>query len=600
MRRNPSSSTQASGVDNLPTTPRLSALRQAARARRVRDGEFKPGELLPGTRYRVVGLIGAGGMGLVYDVEHIELGKRFVLKALLSDLAGREDIVARLRNEQRALGRLQHPNIIAVTDAGVTSTNLPFFVMERLEGETLGARLKRSGTLPVVEAIAIARGVLEGLSAAHEIGVVHRDIKPQNIFLSSGGTPKILDFGVAKIADGASVITARGVAIGTPRYMSPEQVGGERIDGRSDLYAVGLLLFEAIVGKGPFDDARDANEMLVAHFRKPAPRLGSVAAGVARELDALVASLLAKSPGDRPPTARAANAALVAVLDRATPLASFTSTTQPLLVPGTGLRALATRPDGVAARHPSTVIDPKTKNPTTEVIPDTTFDRGASFGRARAPGGTLYDPSSRAVTVARPNVVVPPDAFRTERLGIAAFSPPSGDDVTHTRVPATPSDGTPSLAPVRVEAPSPQRGRPVALWVVAAALVVLVGGGYLVARGGTSRGESAPAAEPPRPVAHVERSEVPTAAAAPNAAVAPSAPPVPTVTREPASPSAPVLPSPKPPSSGERSSSSQKPTSTAPPLARPIPSQGHEISPANPPPKASGGTLPPRLPGSGL
>ncbi|HEX6764548.1 MAG TPA: serine/threonine-protein kinase, partial [Polyangiaceae bacterium] len=218
-RRKASSSTQASAIDSLHETPRLPARRRAAGARRVRKGEFQSGALVPGTRYRVVGLLGAGGMGLVYDVEHVELGKRFVLKALLSDLAARDDIVARLRNEQRALGRLQHPNIIAVTDAGMTSENIPFFVMERLEGETLGARLKRSRTLPIVEALGVARGVLDGLSAAHEIGVVHRDIKPQNIFLSSGSRPKILDFGVAKVADAASVITARGVALGTPRYM---------------------------------------------------------------------------------------------------------------------------------------------------------------------------------------------------------------------------------------------------------------------------------------------------------------------------------------------------------------------------------------------
>jgi serine/threonine-protein kinase len=559
----------------------------------VRDGEFKPGELLPGTRYRVVGLIGAGGMGLVYDVEHIELGKRFVLKALLGDLAGREDIVARLRNEQRALGRLQHPNIVAVTDAGVTSSNLPFFVMERLEGETLGARLKRNRRLPVVEAITIARGVLDGLSAAHEIGVVHRDIKPQNIFLSAGSRPKILDFGVAKITDATSVITARGVAIGTPRYMSPEQVGGEGVDGRSDVYAVGLLLFETIAGRGPFDDVRDANEMLLAHLGKPAPRLGSFAAGVTRELDALVASLLAKAPSDRPPTARAANAALVTVLgrygarpnlDAPTPHASHSSPTQPLFMLGAG---------GSAS------TDATTRNPTTEVIPQSSSGQVTGFGEARAPGGTLYDPSSRALTVAHANFVVPPDALRTERLDFVDLPPPSGDDATHTRVPATPSDGTPSLAPVRVEGPPrSQRGRPLALWAAVAALLVLLGGVYLLARWGATPSPSAPARESPRAVADATETSMAAPAPAASAAQVPERTP-PSVTAEKAAPvrfdaattvrsARTPTTSPKPAASAARSASPVSSGATGPAAS----TRAQKASPK--------GAPPPGLPGSGL
>jgi serine/threonine-protein kinase len=462
----------------------------------MREGELKPGEIVPGTRYRVVGLIGSGGMGLVYDVEHLELGKRFVLKALLSDLAGRDDIAARLRNEQRALGRLQHPNIVTVTDAGVTATKIPFFVMERLEGETLGARLKRRGRLPVVEAMAIARGVLEGLSAAHEIGVVHRDVKPQNIFLC-GAQPKILDFGVAKIADAGSVITARGVAIGTPRYMSPEQVGGERVDGRSDLYAVGLLLFESITGKGPFDDARDSNEMLLAHLGKTAPRLVGKASGVTRELDELVSSLLAKSPGDRPPSARAAVAGLERVasrygggsnLEAPTPPVAYSSTAHRMVLPTDPAGALPTRPDGVAARGraPGSGV-----SGTTERLLDGTAAR-TTTDEPRGPGGTLYDPSSRMLTVAQPNPVIPIDAVRTERLDIVGVS--RSDEPTHTRVPVTPSDGTPSLVPVRVDGPRSQRRAPTRA-VIGAAFVALVVGSYVALRVGTASVAGGMAAE---------------------------------------------------------------------------------------------------------
>ncbi len=569
----------------------------------MQKGEFKPGEVVPGTRYRVLGLLGVGGMGLVYDVEHLELGKRFVLKALLSDLAGREDIVARLRNEQRALGRLQHPNIIAVTDAGVTSANLPFFVMERLDGETLGARLRRSRRLPIIEAISIARGVLEGLSAAHEIGVVHRDIKPQNIFLLPGGQPKILDFGVAKVADAASVITARGVAIGTPRYMSPEQVGGENIDGRSDIYAVGLLLFETIAGRGPFDGARDANEMLLAHLGKPAPRLAGLAPGVTRELDAFVASLLAKNPAERPPTARAAAAALVGIasrfgggsnLEAPTPLASYSSKTDPVLIPGTGAgtgaRALPTRADGVAAREAPTITNPTLPHGTTELVLDTARSDAPYSEAPRAPGGTFYDPASRVLTVANPNFKVPSDAFRTERLDPLSLPAPIGDEPTHTRVPATPSDRTPSLFPVRVEGPRSQRSRPMALSLAGAVLVLVLGGGYLALRAVSA---SVPADEPRAAAAGEMRAEPipapPVSARAPavveTKATAPPEPAAPTAATPASAPIAASARSARAVSSVARRASAdakQAPSSSAAKSASSVPA------------------LPPSLPGSGL
>jgi serine/threonine protein kinase len=306
------------------------------------NGDFDIGSVVAGTHYRVLSLLGTGGMGSVYEVEHVELGKRFVLKALLRELAGREDLVLRLRNEQRALGRLEHPNIVTVTDAGMAKSGIPFFVMERLEGETLGARVRRLGRLPVAEVLALGAGVLDGLSAAHEIGVVHRDVKPQNVFLVGGTRAKILDFGVAKVAAAGNAITARGVAVGTPRYMSPEQASGETVDGRSDLYAVGLLLFEAIAGRGPFDEERDPNAMLLAHVSRRAPALGPLVPGVTRELDELIGGLLAKDPAQRPPTARTAAAALRAVgrryaglaaLEAPTPVASYAVTTRLFCVP---------------------------------------------------------------------------------------------------------------------------------------------------------------------------------------------------------------------------------------------------------------------------
>ncbi len=269
----------------------------------ARQREYEDGQLVPGTRYRVISLIGLGGMGSVYEVEHEALGKRFVLKALLRELVGREELVRRVKNEQRALGQLQHPNIVQVTDGGVDAHDIPFFVMEKLEGETLSQRLRREGRLPIAEALHIMAQVAAGLAAAHDLSIVHRDVKPPNIFLEQRGGVRILDFGIAKMHALDDALTAHGVAIGTPRYMSPEQARGDAVDGRADLYACGLLLFELIAGRGPFDDVKNLSDILFAHLVRPAPRLSARVPEVSSELDACVAALLAKEPAERPDSA---------------------------------------------------------------------------------------------------------------------------------------------------------------------------------------------------------------------------------------------------------------------------------------------------------
>lgn len=276
--------------------------------------EFAVGEMVPGTKYLVVSRIGQGGMGSVYEVEHVELGKRFVLKALLDQFCQRQDLVQRLRNEWRSLGRLEHPHIVSVSDAGVAANGAPYYVMERLQGESLAGALQRLGRFSLTDSLRIAAEVLEGLAAAHEIGIVHRDVKPPNIFITQAGVAKLLDFGIAKLTDGASLeLTGRGIAIGTPRYMSPEQAAGERVDGRADLYAVGLVLFEMLSGCGPFDGC-ESHEVFLAHITRQPPRLSELVGGIPAELEGLVAALLAKRPSDRPQSAAGAAAALRSML----------------------------------------------------------------------------------------------------------------------------------------------------------------------------------------------------------------------------------------------------------------------------------------------
>jgi serine/threonine-protein kinase len=406
--------------------------------------EFQDGEVVPGTRYRVQRLIGAGGMGRVYEVEHVELGKRFVLKALQRELSRREDLVARLRNEWRALARLEHPNIVNVTDAGTSENGVPFYVMERLEGETLAQVLHRYRRLLPQHALPIAAGILEGLHAAHQIGVVHRDVKPPNIFLTGPTTVKVLDFGIAKIKDAKDVITARGLAVGTPRYMSPEQAQGTAVDARSDIYATGLMLFEMVSGVGPFDDAKDHNELLLAHLGRKAPLLSSISV-VAPELDAIVAGMLAKDPRERPGNAQKVAETLRALSQR---YANYVGTDAPTLSQptprprssepptrvddprralsaGPGPAPAPTRPDGIAgarrAEGDTTTAQPAFEIATTLAQPLLSVGAGHTQRLPDAPVATpsLYGPETLVDPVTQAPTAIPapaPVSERTERL----------------------------------------------------------------------------------------------------------------------------------------------------------------------------------------
>lgn len=268
-----------------------------------RRRKFRPGSVISGTNYRVLRFLGSGAMGAVYEVMHGHLDKIFVIKVLHHDLVELEDPVRRLRRECRLLGRLQHPNIVSVTDAGMTQDGIPYFVMERLEGETLYSRMGREPRWSTREAVHLALQVLDGLVAAQEMGVVHRDIKPSNIFMSQDSGVKLLDFGIAKMFGSNATVTARGVTLGTPRYMSPEQASGNVAVFQSDLYALGIILYELIAGCHPFEQAQTPAEMLIAQAAWEAPLLPIDRVGRAKDLVALVARLLSKKPADRPSSA---------------------------------------------------------------------------------------------------------------------------------------------------------------------------------------------------------------------------------------------------------------------------------------------------------
>jgi tRNA A-37 threonylcarbamoyl transferase component Bud32 len=269
-----------------------------------RAREYQPGERVPGTVYQVVRVIGAGGMGTVYDVEDTTILKRYVLKTLHAQLGTRVDLARRMQNEARTLARLNHPNIVEIFTAGVTADELrlPYYVMERLNGQSLRLVLEKKGQLELSHAYHIVIDLLDALDHAHDKGVIHRDVKPDNIFLhrttAAVTVTKLLDFGILSLLDGTSRETA-GRFLGTLRYAAPEQLRGEKPTPKVDVYAVGLVLFEMIAGRGPFDDEGDPHKVAAAHMNKPPPPL-STFLPVPPELDSLVDAALAKSPAHRP------------------------------------------------------------------------------------------------------------------------------------------------------------------------------------------------------------------------------------------------------------------------------------------------------------
>lgn len=290
----------------------------------VRDEPSTEDTALAATPYRFLHVLARGGMGEVVEAEHRALGKRVVVKLLHRDLAARVDLVDRMRVEAQTLARLAHPNLVAVTDFGETVDGRPYFVMERLVGHTLRDELAGRGPLPPAEAVEYVVQALRGIGAAHAVGVVHRDLKLENLFLCEGVLPtvKVLDFGIAKVlstaADGApdplAFPTQSSHAVGSPRFLSPEQARREPVDARADVYGMGLVLYALLAGRGPFDHLRSVAEILVAHATEPPPPPSSLSPEpLPAALDALILRALDKRPEARFQGANALADALVAL-----------------------------------------------------------------------------------------------------------------------------------------------------------------------------------------------------------------------------------------------------------------------------------------------
>jgi len=268
------------------------------------------GQLLDGS-YEVLRMIGEGGMGRVYEARHTRLHtKRFAIKVLHHELARQPEVVTRFQREAEAASVLTHPNVVGVYDVNTSADGRPYIVAELLQGEELGRYLDRVGRLPYVEAVHIVRQVCHALGAAHQNGIVHRDVKPENIFLAgASGTVKVLDFGISKVAEFSDGLTKTGTVMGTPDYMAPEQARGDRVDARADIYAVGAILYRALTGQKPFEGL-DAMAILTAVLTQEPPRPTLLEPLVPLALEHIVQQTMSKSPRDRFPTMEALEQAL--------------------------------------------------------------------------------------------------------------------------------------------------------------------------------------------------------------------------------------------------------------------------------------------------
>ncbi|WP_437722901.1 serine/threonine-protein kinase [Sorangium sp. So ce861] len=277
------------------------------------------GEPIAGTPYVVVRLLGQGGMGEVYEVEHRELGRRFAVKLLHRSHAGRSDLSARMRAEARAIARLRHRSLPEVFDLGTTRGGRPYFAMELLEGRDLRTELARLGVVAIPTALGLVQQALSALSLAHAAGIVHRDLKLENLFLCDDGTLKVLDFGVAKLLHAGASLTAPDAVIGTPRTMAPEQCASLPIDPRADIYAMGLVLYELVAGRGPFDELHGRRDALrFAHCeREPPPPSRFAPQPIPPALDRVILRAIAKAPEHRFQTADDMDAAVRRLRDGA-------------------------------------------------------------------------------------------------------------------------------------------------------------------------------------------------------------------------------------------------------------------------------------------
>ncbi|MFI2201901.1 protein kinase [Streptomyces sp. NPDC020192] len=294
------------------------------------------GQALAGGRYQLRDLLGEGGMASVHLAYDAVLDRQVAIKTLHTELGREQAFRERFRREAQAVAKLTHTNIVSVFDTGeddLGGTAMPYIVMEYVEGRPLGsvleADIRQYGAMPADKALKVTADVLAALEISHEMGLVHRDIKPGNVMVTKRGVVKVMDFGIARaMQSGVTSMTQTGMVVGTPQYLSPEQALGRGVDARSDLYSVGIMLFQLVTGRLPFD-ADSPLAIAYAHVQEEPVAPSSINRSLPPAVDALVARALKKNPNERFPTAEA-------MRDECLRVAASFQAAAPSIVPGAG------------------------------------------------------------------------------------------------------------------------------------------------------------------------------------------------------------------------------------------------------------------------
>ncbi|HET6614182.1 MAG TPA: serine/threonine-protein kinase [Kofleriaceae bacterium] len=296
------------------------ASRSSAGVSRALEALFsEPQGIVAGTmigEYEVTGLLGEGGMGQVFAAVHPIIGKKVAVKVLSEQVAANREVIRRFVAEARAVNQIGHPGIVDVFGFGQHEDGRHYYIMEHLVGRNLCEEMERRGIIPPAELVELLSGALDALEAAHKAGIIHRDLKPDNIFLCDGRkrTAKLLDFGIAKLTgdDSGMARTRTGMAMGTPQYMSPEQCRGSHVDHRTDIYALGVILYRGLCGQFPFNGATPI-ELFYEHTSEPPPLPSSIAP-IPEAFEQIILKCLEKEPEDRFSSAVELDAALRAAV----------------------------------------------------------------------------------------------------------------------------------------------------------------------------------------------------------------------------------------------------------------------------------------------
>ncbi len=377
----------------------------------VEVGAWSPGAVIRG-KYRILEKIGQGGMGSVYKALHVTFDELRAIKVISSELINDQLFVKRFKHEAVITRKLQHPNAVRVDDIDEAEDGRPFIVMEFIEGESLRKLIQDQGAMPVPRVCSIIKQTAAALDAAHNLGMIHRDIKPDNIVLiqsPEGEQAKVLDFGIAKLKEGrrgavaGMTLTGTGIVIGTPQYMSPEQAMGKRgeeLDGRSDLYSLGIVMYQMLTGDLPFK-ADTTMEMLLAHLQQQAPNVRAVRPElrIPNSIANLVMRLLEKKPENRPSSAQA----LIEEIERAEANGGDPGATQ-VVSPGSfyDQPINASPPVASPSRQPSRSGRAATPPSTSASEPRRALEPPTPMPSRRAPASRPAAPTPAPVPMARP------------------------------------------------------------------------------------------------------------------------------------------------------------------------------------------------------